>query len=120
MKVVEIPNETIKVRQENGENTNESVFKQLLLTVNNNTPHKTETDAFLSKAIKERIEAHNGQSTIKFEESEITFLMNGIEKMRSQEKVVGPLWYHLIDPLRSAISEKEYERKHKKAETFKK
>jgi hypothetical protein len=107
MRRVALPKKKLNVIRD-GEKTGEmvGVFHNLAGFIVENTPQKTDTEAYLSHSIREKLDARPEPESIDFEEAEIAFLKDGIDKLRSREAIVGSNWYFIIDALRSATDTK--------------
>jgi len=112
-KVVIIPGKLIPIFDENQKQIGEkSIFIHLLEQVLGSVQHKSKTDTGTIHRIDEKIEPFTGKNakvpkTLEFEDNELEFLDDAIEKLYKEGAIRGRGWYHLIDPLRSAQPRKK-------------
>ncbi len=78
------------------------VFFNLVLE---SKPQKTNAETIIAHSIKEKtkdIEDAAVPETLELDENEIDFLLEGIDGLRKDNRIVGTGWYFLIQPLRDA------------------
>lgn len=93
-----------------------NLFVQYAGFIIENVALKNETDTFLAHSIREKIDSVNGLCRVELEETEVTFLRKGIEKLQEQDRVTGTNWYYVVKALREAEDKKTFERKQKASE----
>jgi hypothetical protein len=109
-KLITLPEKMLEViaRNEQGilKTTGEKVnaFIDCANTLLENMPSKNETDVYLTRSIREKIdECVKTQSTnILLEESEITHIQNMFKAGCDKGMIIGSKWYDFIVPLREA------------------
>lgn len=102
-KEVTLPNKQLKMLDSpTGETIN--VFIHMCGVVIENTPQKSDTEAYLAHEIREKIDIAKeaGKKSIVLESAEISFLESGLEKLRSQDRVNGSNWYYFVEAIRAA------------------
>ena len=110
-KTITIPQKTIPIIDEHGTKVGErNAFLHFLALVVTLAPHRNNTDAFLAHEVGEVVESYaDGKwpKTIDMEQSQIDFMMHGLETIRAKGEVRGSGWYYLIEPLNSAVPTKK-------------
>jgi len=109
-KIITLPEKMLEViaRDDRGiiKTTGEKVnaFIDCANTLLENIPSKNETDVYLTRSIREKIDecVKTKSTTILLEESEITHIQNMFKAGCEKSMVVGSKWYDFIVPLREA------------------
>ena len=101
-KVVNIPDRTIELVNEKGDVVRTAnTFKHLTGQLLESIPQKSDTETFLCHSLREKLDSCDGK-TIELEESEISFLKGGLDKLRGEGKLVGSAWYYVVSALNGA------------------
>lgn len=106
-KIIQIPKHQLLIQGETGA-TQVSTFWHLLSIVIEAAPQKNDLEAYLAYALREKINKFSQSDVEEFEieESELSFVRQGISKLREREGMTGSLWYFLIKPLQEACDKK--------------
>ncbi len=104
-KTITIPDHNLDTTNKEGNLTGKvNTFLQLIGIILEVTPQKSEPDTVLAHGIRLKIDAEkkNQAGSIRLDDAELSFIQNGIEKLRTADKMTGSAWFYLIDALRNA------------------
>jgi hypothetical protein len=98
-----VPDETMPVKDvDRNTIVEKNVVLQLMDLIVENTPQRTNAETTIAYSVKKKIEEQPGPGTMEIEKAELDFIKDGLEKLRSADRVSGSKWYHLTTALNEA------------------